>query len=78
MPQATPEAEEDTGKGAGGKSGANGTAATPPVVTKKETRSRKKTFRVPLTIAGPGFAQPAMPADQLKVCLLCSCAASDQ
>lgn len=72
LPQATAEAEEESEKGAGSKSGANATSVTPPVVTRKETRSRKKTFRVPLTVAGPGFTQPAMPADQFKVCLLCS------
>ena len=45
----------------------NKTAAKPVVVTRKEVRSRKKTFRVPLTVAGPGFAQTPMDADQLKV-----------
>ena len=43
------------------------TASKPPIVTRKETKSRKKTFRVPLTVAGPGFALPAMNTDQLKV-----------
>ncbi|KAL3157632.1 hypothetical protein ABBQ32_012079 [Trebouxia sp. C0010 RCD-2024] len=60
--------EEDTGRVTGKEGGANETAAKakPAVVTTKETRSRKKTFRVALTIAGPGFAQPAMSPDQLK------------
>lgn len=44
----------------------NKTAAKPVVVTRKEVRSRKKTFRVPLTVTGPGFAQTPMNADQLK------------
>ena len=43
------------------------TAAKSAVTTRKEMRSRKKTFRVPLTVGGPGFAQPPMSADQLKV-----------
>lgn len=70
LPQAAAEAEEeDTGRVTGKEGGANETAAKakPAVVTTKETRSRKKTFRVALTIAGPGFAQPAMSPDQLKV-----------
>ncbi|DBA73173.1 hypothetical protein WJX79_004877 [Trebouxia sp. C0005] len=44
----------------------NDTAAKPAVTTRKEMRSRKKTFRVPLTVGGPGFAQPPMSAEQLK------------
>lgn len=46
----------------------NATTTKPAVVTKKEFRSRKKTFRVPLVVAGPGFALPPMGSDQLKVC----------
>lgn len=46
----------------------NDTAAKPAVTTRKEMRSRKKTFRVPLTVGGPGFAQSPMSAEQLKVC----------
>ncbi len=46
----------------------NDTAAKPAVTLRKETRSRKKTFRVPLTVGGPGFAQSPMSAEQLKVC----------
>ena len=46
----------------------NATTTKPAVVTKKELRSRKKTFRVPLVVAGPGFALPPMGSDQLKVC----------
>lgn len=70
--QAAGEAGQGAGMGAGQEAAANETAAKakPAVATKKETRRRKKTFRVPLTIAGPGFAQPPMSADQLKVCLL--------
>lgn len=41
-------------------------AAKPAVTTRREMRSRKKTFRVPLTVGGSGFAQSPMSAEQLK------------
>lgn len=50
------------------QSDGNDTAAASPVATTTEVRSRKKTFRVPLTVAGPGFALPPMTPEQLKVC----------
>ena len=31
------------------------------------TKTRKKTVRLPLTIAGPGLVMPGMSAEQLKV-----------
>ena len=49
----------------------NDTSASSPVATTKEMRTRKKTFRVPLTVAGPGFAMPPMTPEQLKVCCAC-------
>ena len=45
----------------------NDTASASPVPMTKEVRSRKKTFRVPLTVGGPGFVLPAMTPEQLKV-----------
>ena len=49
------------------------TASKPPVATRKETKTRQKTFRVALIVAGPGFALPAMNADQLKVLAQLTC-----
>lgn len=46
----------------------NATSASSPVATTKEIRTRKKTFRVLLTVMGPGFAMPPMTPEQLKVC----------
>ena len=31
------------------------------------TKTRKKTVRLPLTVAGPGLVMPGMTAEQLKV-----------
>ena len=50
---------------------ANATSATAtetqPVEYEEVTKTRKKTVRLPLTVAGPGLVMPGMSPEQLKV-----------
>ncbi len=50
------------------KAGAAANETAEPAVEYEEmTKTRKKTVRLPLTVAGPGLVMPSMTAEQLKV-----------